>query len=169
MGDIVKDIKKFTQGWQGGLPETPCGSGSTLKNTAKQRVWIPQMLRKYKIKSIADIGAGDLNWLKETKIPKTIEYKAYDLVPRLAEVNKFNIVEDTPPKVDLIMCLWVLNHLTYEQCQKALSNLLNSKAKYLMMTDRPKWHHEQPKEIQMEAIETLVLNDKKDSIKLVKL
>jgi hypothetical protein len=34
------------------------------------------------------------------------------------------------------------------------------------MTDRPRWHHEQPPEIQMEYIEELPLNDKGDRILL---
>jgi hypothetical protein len=63
MGDIVAR-EKFSRGWKGGLPETPCGYGSTLEATKAQRDWIPQVIRRHGITSIVDVGAGDLNWIK---------------------------------------------------------------------------------------------------------
>ena len=169
MGDIITEVEKYKKGWGGGLPETPCGAGSKLSNTKQQRDWIPKILNKYMIQSIADIGAGDLNWIKHTHIPGTIEYTPYDLVPRLPEVRKFDLLKQIPPKVDLIMCLWVLNHLPYDHCKKAIENIKASGAKYLMMTDRPVWREEQPPEIEMPYLEELVLNEKQDSIRLIAL
>jgi hypothetical protein len=162
MGDIVTEVEKYENGWRGGLPETPCGSGSKLSNTTEQRKWIPEVIHKYDIKSIADIGAGDLNWIKHTHLPSDIEYQAYDLVPRAPEVRKFDLIHQIPPKVDLIMCLWVLNHMPYDHCKQALDNLKASGAKYLMMTHRPVWLHEQPPEIDMPYLERIYLNVKQD-------
>ena len=122
------------------------------------------MVKKYDIKTIADIGAGDLNWVQT--LDWDVVYTPYDLVPRHPEVKPFDLIRQAPPKVDLVMCLWVLNHLPYTHCQQALLNLKASGAKYLMMTDRPIWRKEQPPEIDMPFIEELVLNDKRDSIKL---
>lgn len=169
MSDIITEVKKYQKGWHSGLPETPCGFGSKLANTTKQRKWIPEIVKKYGIRSIADIGAGDLNWIAHTDL-NGAEYKAYDLVPRHHSVTKFDLLNEVPPKVDLIMCLWVLNHFPRAHCLKALENLLSSGAKYLMLTDRPKWHEEHPPELlRLEAIETLVLNDhKQDCIKLIR-
>lgn len=166
MGDVVDCVDKFTQGWHGGLPETPCGYGSTLENTELQRQWIPEVIRNYGIRTIADIGAGDRNWIKHVDLGRAV-YKAYDLVPREKTVIKFDIVWQIPKRVDLIMCLWVLNHLPYEDCQRAIQNIRNSGSDYLMMTDRPMWHSEQPPEIAMPYVERLVLNNKDDSIILV--
>lgn len=163
MSDIV-DLEKMEKGWRGGLPETPCGFGSTLQATEKQRAWIPQIVRKYKIKSIADIGAGDMNWVQHMKLPKTVEYSAFDYFPRRPEVQKFDLLKQIPPAVDMLMCLWVLNHLSKDLCLAAINNLKASGAKYLLMTDRPIWHREQPAEIQMPFVESLNLTDKGDRI-----
>ena len=168
MGDIITDTEKYKKGWKGGLPETPCGFGSRIDQTVEQRQWIPKMIRKYKIKTIADIGAGDLNWIKEIKMQKSWDYKAYDLVPRHPDVIQFDLLKEIPPKVDLLLCMWVLNHFEYDQCLIGLENLKASGSKYLMMTHRPIWAHEQPPQIKMEALETLILNEhKQDQIRLI--
>lgn len=170
MSDIILDTEKYKKGWKGGLPETPCGAGSTLAATKEQSIWIPKMIRKYKIKTIADIGAGDLNWIKHIKMPKSWDYKAYDLVPRHPDVIQFDLLREVPPQVDLLMVLWVLNHFEYDHCLMALQNIKASGAKYLMMTHRPIWAHEQPPEIKMEALEVLILNEhKQDQIRLIRL
>jgi len=168
MSDIITEISKYQKGWIGGLPETPCGSGSKLSNTIAQRKWIGKLIKTYKIKTIADIGAGDLNWIKKIDL-KGIEYTPYDLVPRQPDVKKFDCIQQVPPKVDMLMYLWVLNHFPYDHCKKALENIFKSGAKYLLMTDRPVWREEQPPEIELPFIKELVLNDKQDSIRLIKL
>lgn len=170
MSDIITDDSKWKKGWKGGLPETPCGMGSRVSETKLQRDWIPKMIRKYKIKTIADIGAGDLNWIKEIKMPKSWKYTPYDLVPRHPDVIKFDLLKETPPKVDLILCLWVLNHLDYNNALLAWNNLKASGAKYIMMTHRPIWAHEQPKELYVTPLETLIIREEKqDQIRLVRL
>lgn len=163
MGDIIYDREKFKQGWKGGLPETPCGSGSRLEETKAQRAAIPNWITKYGIKTIADIGAGDLNWITKTDL-RGATYTPFDLVPRKPEVQQFDIVEQVPGCYDLIICLWVLNHLPFDACRQALQNIKASGSGYLLMTDRPIWHHEQPPEIVMGHVEELVLNKKGDRI-----
>jgi hypothetical protein len=165
MSDIVGDVAKFKQGWRGGLPETPCGYGSTAAATKAQRHWIPRLIDKYGIKSIVDVGAGDLNWIRGTDL-RGASYQALDLVPRKSEVKQFDLIKEIPPAADLLMCLWVLNHLDIDSCRLALGNLKASGSKYLLMTDRPIWHHEQPPEIVMEYVEELKLNEKGDRILL---
>ena len=59
--------------------------------------------------------------------------------------------------------------MPFDDCRKALKNIRESGAKFLLMTDRPKWHDEQPPEIQMQALEALLLNAKGDRIKLIRL
>jgi hypothetical protein len=164
MSDIVTDIEKYKKGWIGGLPETPCGHGSTLNATKSQREWIPKIIRKHKIKTISDIGAGDLNWFRLMNIPNSISINHYDVYPRHADVTKFDLLKEIPFESDMIMCLWVLNHFDFQSCKKAIDNIKSSGSKFLMMTDRPIWHHEQPPEIKMEYIEELKLNEKGDRI-----
>ena len=167
-GDIVYDVTKYEKGWTGGLPETQCGSGSMLRNTKAQREWIPQMVEKYGIRSIADIGAGDLNWIRKMSLGR-VDYTAYDLVPRHESIIRFDLVAEIPPPVDMIMCLWVLNHFPMDNSRQAIANLKASGSKYLMMTDRPRWHKDQPEEIKMPYIEKLPLNPIGDSIMLIEL
>ena len=166
--DIVYDVGKYREGWTGGLPETKCGFGSRLDQTVEQRAWLQGIFAKWQIKSIADIGAGDLNWVKTMDL-SGIDYKAYALVVRDPSVTRFDLVQEVPPKVDCIMLLWVLNHFEFDQCRAALKNIHASGAKYLIMTDRPKWHPEQPPEIDMQALEALLLNEKGDRLKLIRL
>lgn len=166
--DIVYDVGKYREGWHGGLPETPCGFGSRLDQTVEQRAKIAEWLERYDIKSIADIGAGDLNWIRHMDL-SGIDYRPFDLVVRDASVTRFDLLQEVPPAVDCIMCMWVLNHFDFDQCRTALKNIRESGAKYLIMTDRPQWHSEQPPEIQMQALDALLLNEKGDRIKLIRL
>jgi len=169
MSDLISNPEKYKRGWTGGLPETECGFGSTMQATKAQREWIPALIEAYFIESIADIGAGDLNWIKNMDIPNHIEYWAYDLVPRAPEVIKFDIIKEVPAPVDMIMCLWVLNHLPYDECKQAIANIKKSGSKYLLMTDRLRYREDQPKEIDMPSIRSMPLNNKGDTIKLIDL
>ncbi len=164
MGDVCSR-EKFASGWRGGLPETPCGYGSTLEATRAQRAWLPKIIEAYAVTSIVDVGAGDMNWIKRTDI-RGAQYTPLDLVPRLPEVAAFDLVSEVPPQADMLMCLWVLNHLDFESSRRAIANIKASGSRYLLMTDRPIWHHEQPPEIVMPFVEELKLNDKGDRILL---
>ena len=95
------------------------------------------MVGKYDIQTIADIGAGDLNWIKLVKWPHPVQYTPFDLVPRRADVQKFDLIHEIPQRVDLIMCLWVLNHMPDNHARQALDNLQASGSKYLMITYWP--------------------------------
>lgn len=168
-------LQKFKDGWHGGLPETPCGFGSRIEETGAQRAWIPKMVRRYKIKTIADIGAGDLNWIREVKLPKTVSYQAFDLVVRDPSVQPLDIRTQVPPKVDLLLCLWVLNHLSRDEQGAAMENLRASGSRYLMLTARPAWYDHQHPATLVEAVQECPLTysepvgDKGDVIKLVRL
>jgi hypothetical protein len=134
LSGIITDINKYRKGWTGGGEETPCGFGSKVSQTKIQREWIPQQVVKYGIHTIDDIGAGDLNWIELVKWPAGVEYRAFDLVPRHPSVVEFDLLHEIPDSVDLILCLWVLNHLPEDHASQALSNLLASGCKYLMYT-----------------------------------
>jgi hypothetical protein len=161
--DIVRDLAKYQEGWKGGLPETPCGYGSKVAVTKEQREFLARLFDDYGIGSIADIGAGDLNWIRHMDLTG-IDYMPFDLVPRYKSVVEFDILQDIPPPVDLILCLWVLNHFNFDMCRLAIANLKESGAEYIAMTDRPQWHAEQPPEIQAKPLEELTLNKKGDRI-----
>lgn len=164
MSDIITNVEKYKRGWTGGLPETPCGHGSKLSVTSKQRLWIPRQVDKYEIKTISDIGAGDLNWISKVKFDDDVKYTPYDLVPRHESVTSFNLLETIPPKSDLLMCLWLLNHFPEKEHTLAFENLKKSGSKYLMITQRVTW-----RDYNLNILDLLVLNDKKDVLILAKL
>lgn len=137
--DILLNYKEFLRGWHGGLPETPCGNGSKFHRTAVQRKWIPEKIKEYGITSIADLGAGDLNWASRTAFG--CDYAPYDLIPRTQGVIKLDILTDSLPDADAYMVLWVINHMTAEQAKTASTRIMQSNARYLFATHHPKYHN----------------------------
>ena len=125
-------IKKFENvKWRGHT----CGRGSIFENTEIIRNLLVEVIKKYDIRTIADIGAGDLSWIYHTKWPHKIEYSPYDLVPRHKDIIRFDITSEIPPSVDLILCRYVLNHFDHDELYlAAIDNIKKSKSKYLLMT-----------------------------------
>ena len=135
---IISDPEKYKKGWHGGLPETPCGYGSKFSQTRIQRKWIPEMVEKYSITDISDIGAGDLGWISKTELG--CKYQGYDLVKRHKDVIEYNLLTDPLPSGDCLMVNWLLNHMPEAEAKIAMSKLVNSGARYLIMTwDRRMW------------------------------
>ncbi len=164
---MSNNIAKYNKGWKSGLPETPCGAGSTMGNTKAQREWIPDIVEKYDIKTLNDIGAGDLNWINETQFFTNIKYTGYDLVPRHTLVRQFDLLANIAPCADALMCLWVLNHLETKDAIIAMENLKNSGATYLIITNTPKW--EQTYITELECLEIMDMPEYDAEIRLIKL
>lgn len=160
------DYAEFKRGWISGRPETECGNGSRVSETIIQRKWLPQMVAKYDIHRIDDIGAGDLNWIGLVEWPHPIQYTPFDLVPRAPSVQKFDLINEIPRKTDLILCLWVLNHLPEAQSRQALANLLASGSKYLIYSYWPAMAGF----LQLQPIESVVVNpDKQHELRLIRI
>jgi len=148
---IITNPDKYKKGWIGGLPETPCGFGSKFAQTRIQRDWIPKMVAKYAITSIADIGAGDLNWASRTAFG--CDYTPYDLIPRARGVRKFNLLIDELPAADCLMVLWVINHFPVTAAKIAMEKLLNGKSRYLIMTwDSRMWDFTDVQPVEREVL-----------------
>lgn len=146
-------LREYERGWVGGLPETPCGYGSLISQTRQQREWLADIAERYQIKTIADIGAGDLNWIPLVNWPHQVTYSAYDLVPRNSGVKKFDILQQVPKKFDCILCLWVLNHMSEAQALKAIENIRASGSVYMVLTYWPAM----PKSLDIEPLESVVI------------
>jgi hypothetical protein len=128
------DKEKPVTDWESGLPETPCGRGSMLENTEEIRAWLPDVIERYDVKSIADIGCGDQNWIHHC-LPDGIEYDGYDLKPRRQDVTTFDVSSEVLPwKYDLVLCIYVLNHLKPDMAERAIRMLKESGAKYILMS-----------------------------------
>ncbi len=123
--------ERMANGWRAGWPETVCGNGSLRAHSRKSREWLPKVIKAYGIESVCDAGAGDLHYIRG--VEWDVEYRAFDLVPRVPEVTAADITRDQLPVCDAILCRMVLNHLDEPRIQLALTNFRKS-AKYLIAT-----------------------------------
>ena len=130
--------QRMENGWIAGKPETVCGNGSMMANTANIRRWLPEIALKYDLRTINDAGAGDLNWIKKVKWPWMVDYRAFDLIPRIASVSKADITVDVLPKADAILCRMVLNHLLDDVMDESRIDMaldrFKESARYLIAT-----------------------------------
>ena len=136
-----------------GSAESVSGPGSTLKNAESDMLFLKQTLKTLYAPqtriSISDIPCGDMNWMKilleDLKTDFDIAYTGYDIVDELIEKNAkthdqyrfetFNIVDNIPPKTDIIICRDLLNHLKSSDVVKALNNLVKSESTYLFISN----------------------------------
>ena len=144
MNNIQKKIMK--NGWLTNIENdcSICGGGSLLKSNTEVIQLINEVIEKYNINSINDIGCGDLNYIKYTNISKlNIDYLGYDLIPRLnfsteqlpIYKEEFDIINNVPRPVDLTICKDILNHLDIKtQVNNCLDNIKKS-TKYLLLTN----------------------------------
>lgn len=125
-------LVRMQRAWDGGLSEgTPCGNGSLMAKTANIREWLPQMVAKYNIQSLADAGAGDMHWQRH--VLWGVEYRPYDLVPRKARITAWDITKERLPECDAILCRHVLIHLDAPRIDRALA-FFRTSAKYLFVS-----------------------------------
>lgn len=113
------------------------------------------MVAKHGMVDIADIGAGDLNWVKLTELG--CAYRAFDLVPRHRDVQKLDLLKDELPEADCLMCLWVLNHLPPDMQRIAIEKLQATGARFLMMT----WDKRMEAETDLPYTEKAILKHRK--------
>jgi len=140
--------------WNG--KESRSGTGSDLVNTAALRPLLVEFINSLagtsqEINSMLDLPCGDFNWMKEIIGQLKIkEYLGGDIIPTMLKDNEvryggmsivttpkfayINMLEDVPPKVDLILCRDGLVHLSYKSVIKVLKNFIASGSTFLLMT-----------------------------------
>lgn len=128
------DTKKPVTDWKSGLPETPCGKGSKLENTFEIRALLPRIIERGGIRTVADIGCGDQNWIHHC-LPDGIDYTGFDIKPRFVDVKPLDVTREVlPVGYDLVLCIYVLNHLKPDMAERALRLIKESGSKYLLMS-----------------------------------
>jgi 2-polyprenyl-3-methyl-5-hydroxy-6-metoxy-1,4-benzoquinol methylase len=125
--------------------ESISGPGSTVQSTMSIGNTLPQIISKYKIKTLLDIPCGDFNWMHKIDLSQ-VSYTGMDIVPDLIKSNTMNfsgenrkfmvadLVEDKLPKSDLIFCRDCLVHLSFKDIHAALANMKRSQSIYLLTT-----------------------------------
>lgn len=125
--------------------ESVSGPGSTLGATKNIRAALPELFKKFRIKSMLDIPCGDFNWMQFVEI-NGIDYTGADIVKELIEKNNrqfasenkrfqvLDLIKDPLPKTDLILCRDGLVHLSDKEIKQAVKNIKKSGSKYLLTT-----------------------------------
>jgi hypothetical protein len=123
------------------------GSGSTLEQTTKIRNDLPQVIKDLNIESMLDIPCGDYFWMRHVNFDFSLlkSYVGADIVEDLIFDNLkyanqnisfrcINLVLDNIPTVDLIFCRDCLVHLSLIDIFKAITNIRDSRSRYLVTT-----------------------------------
>lgn len=126
--------------------ESASGIGSSLSNTSQLRKYLPQLFQDFNISTILDIPCGDFHWMKEIEYPPHIHYLGADIIDKIITENQANygkinrlflnmdLMYQSLPKVDLIICRDCLIHFSNENVFRAINNIKNSGSKYLLTT-----------------------------------
>ncbi len=142
---IFSDI--YNRKLWGGL-ESASGPGSDMNETKAVRRRLPEILKKLKIQTFLDTPCGDFHWMRYLDYSFK-QYIGMDIVPKLIASNKKlygskhrrfivgDIVKDSIPKVDLILCRDCLGHLPFKEAVIALKNFKKSGSLYLIATTFP--------------------------------
>jgi len=129
-----------------GNDESLSGFGSTLEYTENLRKQLPKLITDFNIKSVLDAPCGDFNWMKVLLPTLNVNYIGADIVQDLVDSHnsnyknesiqflKLNLITDSFPYADLLICRDCLFHLSYVDIQSVLTNFTNSKIPYLFTT-----------------------------------
>ena len=143
-GDIYR-----RNGWRG--EESVSGSGSGLEQTSFVAKALPELLKKYSVRSLLDVPCGDFSWMRYVDL-SGISYVGADVVTQLVEQSRLNatwkeltfrkldLLVDDLPQVDLVFCRDCLVHFCFADVRSALVNIERSQAEYLLtttFTERP--------------------------------
>lgn len=129
--------------WQG--HDSVSGRGSDVDQTGAVILALPGLFREYGINRVLDIPCGDFHWMRNVDLGG-IDYIGADIVRDLIEENNsrfqhdnvhflhLNLIDDALPNSDLVLCRDCLVHLSFSDIFKALNNICESGAKYLLTT-----------------------------------
>ena len=128
--------------------ESVSGPGSTLEETKWLRERLRKMFYKLEVKTLLDLPCGDFHWMQHVDLSE-INYIGGDLVSELVERNlakyaregigfkKINLVKDSLPAADVILCRDCLVHMSFADVQAAFININRSGIKWLLTTNFP--------------------------------
>jgi hypothetical protein len=131
-----------------GNDESRSGNGSQRNSAsvAAALSTLADICDAYAVRSVADIPCGDFNWIDQfVDARPEIDYRGFDIVPAMIRNNRakaphrrfevLDIVAAVPPRMDLIFCKDLFNHLTYREVDAALANMRMSGSRYLLATN----------------------------------
>ena len=134
-----------------GAEASVSGLGSEWDATAALRAELPALLRRLRATSLLDAPCGDAGWL--LRADPGVRMVGVDIVPELIEALRervargdiegdyrlADITRDPLPRCDAVLCRDCLVHLSFANIERALQNLRNSGATWLITTTFPDW------------------------------
>ena len=124
------------------------GIGSDEEQTREISVQIPKLIEELDIKRFLDVPCGDFNWF--SKMEMTLKsYIGGDIITAIVDRNnttfkdsrrqfmKLDLIKDSLPKADILLCRDCLVHLSNEDIQAVIQNIKKSEVKYLLTTTFP--------------------------------
>ncbi len=125
--------------------ESKSGAGSGIARTESLRPALTRLALDLEIRSLLDLPCGDFNWMRHTDLPG-IDYTGIDIVQPLIERNqamytqpgrrflRLDMLCDTLPRTDLILCRDGFVHLSFGDITRALRAMHDSGPEYLLVT-----------------------------------
>ena len=125
-------------------PESASGYGSTASATGATRAGLEALIAEFGIRSITDAPCGDFNWMGLLAFDG--QYQGCDIVPDLIAANTaahgnarrnfavVDIVQQTPPAADLVLCRECLNHISLLEAVAAIDHLDGAAGRWLAIT-----------------------------------
>lgn len=138
----------FTEHYQQNVwinDESVSGDGSTVEYTEQLRSELPNLFRKFEIRSILDAPCGDYNWFQHVD-RGDISYLGGDIVVELIRSNnerygnsttrfqQLDITTDGLPTMDLMICRDVLFHFSNKDVMRFWKNFVESDIRYILTT-----------------------------------
>jgi len=128
--------------------ESVSGNGSTLDYTKNLRQELPKLFDTFAIRTVFDAPCGDLNWMSRVLASHPdIDYTGGDIVqPLIDKLNKtyannnnvkfvkIDIINDSLPLADLMICRDCLFHFSEENIKLFLKNFVASDIAALLTT-----------------------------------
>jgi hypothetical protein len=129
-----------------GSAESISGMGSTIEHTINLRNELPELFKKFSIKTVFDAPCGDFNWMKHVLEGNNVNYIGGDIVaPLIADNNAryrsknvtfihIDLIKEKFPKADLMICRDCLFHLSFHDTRSVLQNFIDAEISYLLTT-----------------------------------
>eukprot|EP00288_Rhodomonas_lens_P013747 CAMPEP_0177705214 /NCGR_PEP_ID=MMETSP0484_2-20121128/8590_1 /TAXON_ID=354590 /ORGANISM="Rhodomonas lens, Strain RHODO" /LENGTH=580 /DNA_ID=CAMNT_0019216629 /DNA_START=419 /DNA_END=2161 /DNA_ORIENTATION=+ len=132
--------------------ESASGPGSSVDSTRAVRDFLHDIILRYQVKTIADVGCGDFHWMSLLDLEGlgVTRYVGYDASQAVIEQNQrrfgsrpilsfqhSSILTDAPLQSDLIVARDLLFHLNNKHIQVALAQIKASKSTLFATTTFP--------------------------------
>ncbi|WP_042419693.1 class I SAM-dependent methyltransferase [Streptacidiphilus anmyonensis] len=130
-----------------GSSESVSGPGSELRQTEAVRAALASVLARYPIRTVTDVGCGDVNWIRHVDgFDQLDRYIGLDVVADLVRRNQerygnervsfrqADLSRDEIPAADLVIARDCLVHLTHHEALAFLDRLAASSSTWLLTT-----------------------------------